>query len=434
MTPDASRASGPDDDGTRSSSVPVPEREIAPPSVLESRYRTLLRILPRGYRSLREEEMVAAFLASMYDEDPENFDLTSKHGRPSFAEVRSIAALAVLTRWGRDVAPERFAARATAARHVLLIAIAVMWTLAALPTVGTALVWWWPAADPTGESARILFGAPRSAWRLVESWGFLGWLPSLPAAIWGNRRIRQAAAAFAGVPTAVHAYHLLAWPAGSAATMTVSLIGFALSIAAIIGLASGLLRDDSDGHDEMGSDVRDRGRREAVSNAGPDRSHCGYPYAIGAAVSLALGSTLLIILIAVPATQSSWALLLLAYILGFDTGWWALGAAALCISVVPIRRRRTETASRAAWDSETDSRRAGTALGAAFVAAIAVAYAAAGLWLVAPRAYSGLGWDQPPVVAAVIRCVVAGFALIVAAPIAVRRLRALPGPVYSTAV
>jgi hypothetical protein len=77
--------------------VPAPSRE---PSVLELRYRRLLRLLPRGYREVRADEMVGTFLATMHDADPDNFDLTLTHGRPSGAEIRAVAVLAVRARWG----------------------------------------------------------------------------------------------------------------------------------------------------------------------------------------------------------------------------------------------------------------------------------------------------------------------------------------------
>lgn len=69
-------------------------------SLLEQRYRTVLRLLPRAYRAEREEEMVAAFL-EIYDAPDE------ENPRPGWGEIASILRLAIrvrLTWTGRAVA------------------------------------------------------------------------------------------------------------------------------------------------------------------------------------------------------------------------------------------------------------------------------------------------------------------------------------------
>lgn len=61
-------------------------------SLLEDRYRHVLRLLPASYRAEREEEMVDAFLegsAGAVDED---------NARPTLPEVASVAALAIRVR------------------------------------------------------------------------------------------------------------------------------------------------------------------------------------------------------------------------------------------------------------------------------------------------------------------------------------------------
>lgn len=67
-------------------------------TLLEQRYRTVLRMLPAYYRAEREEEMVETYLDDMDEADQ---DLA----RPAWGEVASIAALSVRTRLGSAGAP-----------------------------------------------------------------------------------------------------------------------------------------------------------------------------------------------------------------------------------------------------------------------------------------------------------------------------------------
>ena len=68
------------------------------PSMIEQRYRSLLRLLPASYRLAWEEDMVATFLASVHSDDPEEAELVAELGRPGLAEVASVLALAVRLR------------------------------------------------------------------------------------------------------------------------------------------------------------------------------------------------------------------------------------------------------------------------------------------------------------------------------------------------
>jgi hypothetical protein len=73
-------------------------------TALETRYRSLLRILPAAYRAEWEDEMVATFLAasappgSEDPEDPEEADFRAEFGRPGWSEVASVVGLAVRLR------------------------------------------------------------------------------------------------------------------------------------------------------------------------------------------------------------------------------------------------------------------------------------------------------------------------------------------------
>ncbi|MEV4164574.1 hypothetical protein [Nonomuraea dietziae] len=86
-------------------------------SLLEQRYRFVLRMLPASYRAEREEEMVDAFLDAAGDvRDEDNL-------RPGLREVASVAGLAVRTRIGGLGAPPRARATGDAVRLFALLGL-----------------------------------------------------------------------------------------------------------------------------------------------------------------------------------------------------------------------------------------------------------------------------------------------------------------------
>lgn len=74
-------------------------------TVLERRYRRVLRLLPAGYRQRWEEDMVSAFMEGVYSSDPHADAVRS--GRPSLAERLSVVALAVRVRLNGSYATPR---------------------------------------------------------------------------------------------------------------------------------------------------------------------------------------------------------------------------------------------------------------------------------------------------------------------------------------
>jgi hypothetical protein len=85
-------------------------------TLLETRYRTVLRLLPAYYRREREEEMVEVYL---WDTDRD----TQDQSRPTLGEVVSIAALALRVRLGAAGAPRRYALLGSAVRQFALFAV-----------------------------------------------------------------------------------------------------------------------------------------------------------------------------------------------------------------------------------------------------------------------------------------------------------------------
>ena len=62
---------------------------------LERRYRRVLRLLPGYYRDRWEQDMAAAFLDSWLTGDPEEDEAVLQFCKPTWAEVASVAGLAV---------------------------------------------------------------------------------------------------------------------------------------------------------------------------------------------------------------------------------------------------------------------------------------------------------------------------------------------------
>jgi hypothetical protein len=92
---------------------------------LERRYRRVLRLLPGYYRVQWEEDMVAAFLDGWLTGDPEADEYIAKAAAPGWAEVASVAGLAVRLYLGGASAPRRYFARGQAVRHAVLVVILV---------------------------------------------------------------------------------------------------------------------------------------------------------------------------------------------------------------------------------------------------------------------------------------------------------------------
>jgi hypothetical protein len=111
-------------------------------TVLEQRYRSLLRILPADYRAAWEEEMVATFLAAELPDDPEDAEYQAEFGRPGIAEVASVVGLAVRLRLPA-VGPQGDAGRrALLGDAVRLVALIGLLVSAAAGTVGTGAHLW----------------------------------------------------------------------------------------------------------------------------------------------------------------------------------------------------------------------------------------------------------------------------------------------------
>ncbi|ETK38090.1 hypothetical protein [Microbispora sp. ATCC PTA-5024] len=193
-------------------------------SLLEDRYRWVLRLLPASYREGREEEMVAAFL--------EGSPGAGDDARPRWPEVASVAALAVRVRLGGPSSTARSAAWGQAVRLAATFALAY-WAVLGVAFAISSLV-----DDVAGPGSRAASPPDGAAWpwSLAAGLSPLLWAAAFAALALARPRLAKEAAALAlvlhvalGVAVLARAPHgdltdLVppTWPLGAA---TVLLLG-----------------------------------------------------------------------------------------------------------------------------------------------------------------------------------------------------------------
>jgi hypothetical protein len=171
-------------------------------TVLEDRYRRVLRVLPVDYRGQWEEEMVATFLDSMTTGDPDVDEDLLDLGRPGAAECLSVVGLGVRLRLGGAGATARAVSWGEAVRAATLLGLlcnALLLPMSMVQDAWISLGLPLPAAgiDALSQSAQS------PAWR--SSVGLLGWawVLSYLAVLLGRRHAAVALALLALVPSAV---------------------------------------------------------------------------------------------------------------------------------------------------------------------------------------------------------------------------------------
>jgi hypothetical protein len=165
---------------------------------LERRYRRVLRLLPGWYRERWEQDMVAAFLDGWLTGDPEADEYTSRVAWPSWAEVTSVAGLAVRLYLGGAGTPRRYFAWGQAVRRAVLTVVLVHAVLDVDVLVflvwGRRLVGWLP------PSPGSLVVAPGGAWDMVYYLVSVAWIVIFVKLALGQYRTARVLAALAIVP------------------------------------------------------------------------------------------------------------------------------------------------------------------------------------------------------------------------------------------
>jgi hypothetical protein len=155
-------------------------------SVLEERYRSLLRILPAPYRAEWEEEMVATFLAGELSGelsgDPEEAAFRAEFGRPTLSEVASVVGLAVRLRL--PAVGGRPGLLGAAVRLVALLGLLVS---AAAGTVGTAAHLWLLGKLPGVEPPDLPVGPTIGILPMTQALLVATALPAYLALVTGHR-------------------------------------------------------------------------------------------------------------------------------------------------------------------------------------------------------------------------------------------------------
>jgi hypothetical protein len=160
---------------------------------LERRYRLLLRVLPRWYRAVWEQDMVATFLAGVEAEvaGDEQADLVGEYGWPDRAEVVSVLALAVRLRLGGAPAYAQSWAWGAAARRVALVVLLVhaVWSV-----LDVGLTAWFSVAVPASSAPPDPTDAP-SLGEWVLTLAGLVWLAAYLALLAGRPHVAGGLAA-----------------------------------------------------------------------------------------------------------------------------------------------------------------------------------------------------------------------------------------------
>ncbi|MFC8342888.1 hypothetical protein [Streptomyces sp. NPDC057280] len=165
-------------------------------TLLEARYRTVLRLLPAYYREAREEEMVEVYL---WDVDQE----TQDQSRPTLGEVASIVALAVRSRLAATGAPRRYALFGSAVRNFALYAVLLQ---AAVIVSDEVLRVTWSATRGPREWDLFLTGftgsGPLPTVVAIAGWVLpLLWTVTFFALVHDRRRLARAAVLLAALPS-----------------------------------------------------------------------------------------------------------------------------------------------------------------------------------------------------------------------------------------
>ncbi|WP_433251234.1 hypothetical protein ACQPYK_05575 [Streptosporangium sp. CA-135522] len=158
-------------------------------SLLEERYRYVLRLLPASYRAEREEEMVCAFLegsGGLRDED---------NPRPRWSEIASVVALSVRVRLGGSGAPLRSLAWGEAVRLTATLGL-FFHAMMACVYFGSSLEIYgiFGTGDPTLLGAA---GSPERLWDIAQGVGGLLWVAAFASLVLGRTRAAKASALLA---------------------------------------------------------------------------------------------------------------------------------------------------------------------------------------------------------------------------------------------
>ena len=167
---------------------------------LERRYRRVLRLLPGYYRKEWEQDMVATLVDGWLTGDPDEDEAVLEFCKPAWAEVASVAGLAVRLHLGGPGTPRRYVWGQAIRRAVLgvLLMHAVLGVDVLLFLVWSRrLVGWLPASPGS------LVIAPTGVWATVYCLVGAAWIVAFVTLVLGDYRTARLLAALAIVPNLV---------------------------------------------------------------------------------------------------------------------------------------------------------------------------------------------------------------------------------------
>jgi hypothetical protein len=175
-------------------------------SLLEERYRRVLRLLPADFRHEWADDMAATFMARAYRSAPEDLEGV-EISSPRWPEMASIARLAIRLRLGGASAQPREFVTGEAVRRIALVGL-LAHAVGALS--GVLLTIWFIVRTELPDGTGFA-----TWWQALVSMSDLLWLPAYLAIVFGYRRAAAciALAAF-GPGTVVLLLNLRAadWP------------------------------------------------------------------------------------------------------------------------------------------------------------------------------------------------------------------------------
>jgi len=160
-------------------------------SLLEQRYRMVLRLLPSAYRDRWADDMAATYMEVAYASDPDDPEAVEM-ARPAWGEIRAVVGLAVRLRLGGTEAPARPRLWGDAVRQFAVMGLVAFASVAIVGPIA-ALVARSGALDP------VPF---RETWQVAVQMLGLLWVPPLFLVLFGQFRAARGVAAAALVADA----------------------------------------------------------------------------------------------------------------------------------------------------------------------------------------------------------------------------------------
>jgi hypothetical protein len=169
-------------------------------TVLEDRYRAVLRLLPASYRAVWEQEMLSTFRDSTRTGDVENDELLDDFGRPGITEVASVVALAARLRL---TTPAAVASRAVCGHAVRVVALVVLLVNSIALPAAIVQYWWLTTGMPLPEATeRALEAHPvADPGADIDLFGVL-WVAAFLSLLAGQYRAGKLLAVIALAPSA----------------------------------------------------------------------------------------------------------------------------------------------------------------------------------------------------------------------------------------